>query len=142
MSILYDEVGSPPRVREKLIAIETIIFFFRITPASAGKTGLQLLQRSRCQDHPRECGKNKTEEPVHVAIMGSPPRVREKLDTAVLWNRQYGITPASAGKTGGEIRPLHFYQDHPRECGKNLTVLLAVRLDTGSPPRVREKRIC
>ena len=30
--------GSPPRVREKLLSFEASLLFYRITPASAGKT--------------------------------------------------------------------------------------------------------
>ena len=71
----------------------------RITPASAGKTFIAFLKKVIKRDHPRECGKNKSEFVVVVAIVGSPPRVREKQDVNPETGEITGITPASAGKT-------------------------------------------
>ena len=50
-----------------------------------------------------------------------------------------GITPASAGKTNREVQAGQVMRDHPRECGKNSTVILLCSGSMGSPPRVREK---
>ena len=63
-------------------------------------------------------------------------------------NREYGITPAGAGKTLRESVYHGIYQDHPRRCGENATALgvAAAPSDTarsarlGSPPQVRGKR--
>ena len=52
------EVGSPPRVREKLVDHFINFCTLRITPASAGKTVANAVANFVTWDHPRECGKN------------------------------------------------------------------------------------
>ena len=76
--------------------------------------------------------------------MGSPPRVREKLSSALSSRCTQGITPACAGKTISRCANKNALRDHPRVCGKNYTVRSNKWLLKGSPPRVREKpvRIC
>ena len=71
--------GSPPRVREKPLAIVGILEVCGITPACAGKTTskLSVLQLEK----------------------GSPPRVREKRRDERDSIRETRITPACAGKT-------------------------------------------
>ena len=92
-------LGSPPRVREKLIVLVAIEGASRITPACAGKTGLSVCLGWILRDHPRVCGKNMIL--LHFTKMspGSPPRVREKLSHPNAPDRWIGITPACAGKT-------------------------------------------
>ena len=92
-------LGSPPRVREKLIPFFTLTTANRITPACAGKTANKIVCFSLRRDHPRVCGKNTVSNiPSRVAV-GSPPRVREKLLHATLIVYGLRITPACAGKT-------------------------------------------
>ena len=74
-------------------------------------------------------------------IMGSPPRVREKLEKLEARAAMAGITPACAGKTPHLNNALLLCQDHPRVCGKNIFLSLPTIAFLGSPPRVREKRI-
>ena len=70
---------------------------------------------------------------------GSPPRMRGKLQVFARLYLAHRITPAHAGKTqnfalfGGQNT------DHPRACGENLQLLLAVARWDGSPPRMRGK---
>ena len=45
------------------------------------------------------CGKNGDILARSMTALGSPPRVREKLDTVVITIAWLGITPACAGKT-------------------------------------------
>ena len=71
--------GSPPHVREKLFVKPFSDVDHRITPACAGKTTLLSSEQPYEQDHPRECGKNRS--------------------YLRLYTRTYRITPASAGKT-------------------------------------------
>ena len=52
-------LGSPPRMRGKLISLKTGSFFFRITPADAGKTKTWNIITSINRDHPRGCGENR-----------------------------------------------------------------------------------
>ena len=135
-------MGSPPRVREKLLHFTMDSMKTRITPACAGKTQSVPSSLRRPRDHPRVCGKNALMLGIVLTTIGSPPRVREKL--ACIWNLKIvlGITPACAGKTSPEIADLAFSKDHPRVCGKNLNREMNNEDGTGSPPRVREKQGC
>ena len=71
-------------------------------------------------DHPRVCGKNRCLIIADLVLLGSPPRVREKLYL--------------------QLYLLHFLVDHPRVCGKNEDIKEDFENKLGSPPRVREKR--
>ncbi len=75
---MFGKLGSPPRVREKLVIHCPMGPACRITPASAGKTDMVISLLAEGRDHPRECGKNKLVRGIHSWIKGSPPRVREK----------------------------------------------------------------
>ena len=92
-------LGSPPRVREKRDGSKVGSHYARITPACAGKTPLIYLVLLPRQDHPRVCGKNTATRTFFTFNLGSPPRVREKLDRKKLDAKELGITPACAGKT-------------------------------------------
>ena len=131
--------GSPPRVREKL---QLLIHWFvntRITPACAGKTITPLTNRFSLWDHPRVCGKNPLFLLSLGKLPGSPPRVREKLQSAMQRMAQAGITPACAGKTLCQPCKHSCTRDHPRVCGKNVCCFQPCVRRRGSPPRVREK---
>ena len=91
--------GSPPRVREKLTSAEFGDIRTRITPACAGKTTTKLSPCLRKRDHPRVCGKNALIVDEPKRLLGSPPRVREKLLKSSPDRLSSGITPACAGKT-------------------------------------------
>ena len=131
--------GSPPRVRGKRPASHARTTRRRITPACAGKTSLDTVQRVVREDHPRVCGENGAQSIGSAMQRGSPPRVRGKLSESAPPRRLSRITPACAGKTGFLVVAAHGSKDHPRVCGENLrgrgTPLQAV----GSPPRVRGK---
>ncbi len=92
---------------------------FRITPARAGKTDLDIYAGERDKDHPRACGENMRAGLHLIGGMGSPPRVRGKQILIYIMCADVRITPARAGKTldgiGRRIAP----EDHPRACGEN-----------------------
>ena len=50
------EKGSPPRVRGKVIKIDGYQIALGITPACAGKSGLEIKIWMTQWDHPRVCG--------------------------------------------------------------------------------------
>ena len=52
--------GSPPQVRGKHDVFEGSCPHWRITPAGAGKTTLDIIGRMLYKDHPRRCGENPT----------------------------------------------------------------------------------
>ena len=70
--------GSPPRVREKRNTDMDFTEATGITPACAGKTHIFHGITKIIEDHPRVCGKNEIFTTIFKAILGSPPRVREK----------------------------------------------------------------
>ena len=70
-----------------------------ITPAYAGRTGLQGFPEGPCQDHPRVCGENSTSGFVVLLALGSPPRMRGELSGSRSRIDVFGITPAYAGRT-------------------------------------------
>ena len=71
-------MGSPPRVRERLLLLALPIMVLRITPACAGKTKMDKEKRLFSRDHPRVCGKDLPKVFGVIRIPGSPPRVRER----------------------------------------------------------------
>ena len=134
-------LGSPPRVREKLIVLITEKKPVGITPACAGKTRTVGCLSTLPKDHPRVCGKNTVILLPCTTQMGSPPRVREKQNYKDINLGDTGITPACAGKTAGnQLAKVHGW-DHPRVCGKNLLSSSLFLTRVGSPPRVREKQV-
>ena len=74
-------------------------------------------------------------------IVGSPPRMRGKLDCYDLIESGFGITPADAGKTSRHLVGINQSQDHPRGCGENDVRLRKFDPVPGSPPRMRGKLI-
>ena len=132
-------LGSPPRVREKPQIQILIQSARRITPACAGKTGHYSKVHVRGADHPRVCGKNAAEDGGIGYGVGSPPRVREKLLQKKLQQPLLRITPACAGKTRAGLTESPVMLDHPRVCGKNISLDVVIIFILGSPPRVREK---
>ena len=113
-------LGSPPRVREKRFLSKPTTCTSGITPVCAGKTSVSCL--------------------AGTVTPGSPPHVREKLTSDYKALSRIRITPACAGKTDVYSHFICSFQDHPRECGKNLLRSNIVRDGSGSPPRVREKQ--
>ena len=57
-TIFFDEIGSSPRVRGKLMTVNNGAALARIIPASAGQTPPPSMRNARTSDHPRECGAN------------------------------------------------------------------------------------
>ena len=117
--VTHKTIGSPPRVRGKLVIAIYTHSYGRITPACAGKTNIALGENIDAEDHPRVCGENLAPSPIDYAIRGSPPRVRGKRGQHLSCDFLCRITPACAGKTSGTWRPGLSARDHPRVCGEN-----------------------
>ena len=92
-------IGSPPRMRGKVICMVSVSGLNGITPAHAGKSSCQCVFQSGCRDHPRACGEKKIIQNCFNIDLGSPPRMRGKAqkDPAELLAER--ITPAHAGKS-------------------------------------------
>ena len=136
-----DKRGSPPQVRGKLRAGRLVDYPAGITPAGAGKTQSRKSVTASLWDHPRRCGENCITSLHAPYSLGSPPQVRGKLMR--LWRPRsfIGITPAGAGKTFLTLFGMLLIWDHPRRCGENDELAIALSGHRGSPPQVRGKLV-
>ena len=66
------------------------------------------------------CGEKRKTAPMNGSSVGSPPRVRGKVDSTVTELEQLRITPACAGKKGLAGSNGSVTEDHPRVCGEKI----------------------
>ena len=69
-------------------------------------------------DHPRACGEKARVMTYGVPSVGSPPRMREKVEDKVREYKAQRITPAYAGKSATTTWARTVGRDHPRVCGE------------------------
>ena len=72
-------MGSPPRVRGKVVLRVALCIGVGITPACAGKRDSAPCDRLFRKDHPRVCGEKSLGSSLAFQVLGSPPRVRGKV---------------------------------------------------------------
>ena len=132
-------VGSSPRVRGKLIAVNAERLGQGLIPACAGKTSFRVICIPGDGAHPRVCGENTYKARESYIAPGSSPRVRGKPPDEVCRGVSDGLIPACAGKTIYIQDVEHQVQAHPRVCGENSLRLLFLLSLGGSSPRVRGK---
>ena len=92
-------LGSPPRVRGKVLHVVTLFDGAGITPAYAEKRCSARTPTFRTWDHPRVCGEKNPVFPGLLLHLGAPPRVRGKACDTDTVGEAAGITPACAGKS-------------------------------------------
>ena len=92
-------MGSPPRMRGKVILDLLSRELQGITPAYAGKRTYFWMGTCSTQDHPRVCGEKLAEKAGISEGQGSPPRMRGKGIGKAAGDDNFGITPAHAGKS-------------------------------------------
>ena len=131
--------GSPPRMRGKVQLGEIDLQDIWITPAYAGKSGPCPDRVPPAGDHPRVCGEKLHIQIYNVHLLGSPPRVRGKVDFYYFYTPDRRITPACAGKREQRGSNSQWLKDHPRVCGEKVLLRLKHSRKLGSPPRVRGK---
>ena len=113
-----DVLGSPPRMRGKVIQKVGTVCVSGITPAYAGKSWQALRSCQPQRDHPRVCGEKAALHVLHLAMLGSPPRMRGKGSARLSKGTSVGITPAYAGKRARSRTRRNPSKDHPRVCGE------------------------
>ena len=91
-------LGSPPRMRGKVVAHCVRQNAVRITPAYAGKRPGNVSGAHNVWDHPRVCGEKQVNTVDTYPPAGSPPRMRGKVREMKTGKTRRGITPAYAGK--------------------------------------------
>ena len=133
------QLGSPPRMRGKVLQWCREDFFSGITPAYAGKSSFLSGCTRIPRDHPRVCGEKNATISRSVRFTGSPPRMRGKATVADVPAKSVGITPAYAGKSGFLLFAWSLLRDHPRVCGEKALCTPYGCFTPGSPPRMRGK---
>ena len=110
--------GSPPRMRGKGPQHLPPALQNGITPAYAGKSFGSFCFLSFRQDHPRVCGEKQAAVALPQPVLGSPPRMRGKVELVHQTEGKVGITPACAGKSSHQHGAGRWRRDHPRVCGE------------------------
>ena len=85
-------------MRGKVFLAPLVLSVIRITPAYAGKSGVQFF--------------------LFAPSLGSPPPMRGKERNIIMEIMQMGITPAYAGKRKNPEVVAVLPEDHPRLCGE------------------------
>ena len=114
--------GSPPRVRGRAAVKPPCPASPGITPARAGKSVDIRFALGLLKDHPRACGEEGLTPHCDAPEIGSPPRVRGRVDFVLGGVDGAGITPARAGKSQGPPFFHRMCEDHPRACGEEASI--------------------
>ena len=85
-------------MRGKAANAGLIILRGRITPAHAGKSSQVMDVLEKQKDHPRACGEKSITPSGPQQPAGSPPRMRGEVLMDHKTYKDYGITPAHAGR--------------------------------------------
>ena len=126
-------------MREEYSRVFVFISLPGITPAHAGRIKAFKSSFLVVWDHPRACGKNSAKTVWLSKCGGSPPRMREECYSEPRHWSTPRITPAHAGRISTTLSKHNLARDHPRACGKNLTIRICRQRAVGSPPRMREE---
>ena len=132
-------IGSPPPMRGKVPIATSVQSTSGITPAYAGKSGLNPACMPAKKDHPRLCGEKFCVKLFNKFYQGSPPPMRGKGRCFGVIEYACRITPAYAGKSFSHKNYLQNSWDHPRLCGEKTKYEHAKKCSGGSPPPMRGK---
>ena len=113
-------VGITPAWAGKRGVEKPLVCGIRITPAWAGKSREIPLHLRAAKDHPRMGGEKSVQLCERKGCPGSPPRGRGKVYAVVCDLHPFGITPAWAGKSAFRFQSQKASQDHPRVGGEKL----------------------
>ena len=132
-------VGSPPRMRGKVLPDRGRVLGVGITPAYAGKSFPTSMFRSVGRDHPRICGEKIVVSRTWCSRSGLPPRMWGKVSSIRDDLARVGITPAYAGKSSSPRLIALLIWDHPRICGEKYPTAVLDSPYRGSPRICGEK---
>ena len=132
-------IGSPPHVRGKERGSTSRQRRKGITPAHAGKSPAMSPGHITLRDHPRTCGEKGISDFSGNYEDGSPPHMRGKARSPLLFPGISRITPAHAGKSTFSRFWTSNVEDHPRTCGEKVCNRRLLSLRLGSPPHMRGK---
>lgn len=110
--------GSPPHMRGKERGSTSRQRRKGITPAHAGKSPAMSPGHITLRDHPRTCGEKGISDFSGNYEDGSPPHMRGKARSPLLFPGISRITPAHAGKSTFSRFWTSNVEDHPRTCGE------------------------
>ena len=94
---IFQDNGSPPRMRGQGNFPLKSVREFGITPADAGTSLLSFFHSCYSWDHPRGCGDKLSTRSLSAFPEGSPPRMRGQGWDGCVGFHSAGITPADAG---------------------------------------------
>ena len=135
----WSVLGSPPRVRSRLMGAGLARLPHGITSACAEQTMTTRKSWVCSRDHLRVCGADSPWKPIKEVIVGSPPRVRSRRHRGRGKPRLPGITSACAEQTSRSAMLITSPPDHLRVCGADLFSWVLLFKTSGSPPRVRSR---
>ena len=138
-------VGSPPHARGRRDAIYYSDPITGITPACAGKTGVEVIPNVVRKDHPRMRGEDSPAGFAKSLGNGSPPHARGRHGVGLPAGVVVGITPACAGKTRIPASAPPRRTHHPRMRGEDSLKMISPQAVEISPPHARgrlECRVC
>ena len=131
--------GSSPLTRGKRHSLVRLGGGSRLIPAHAGKTSCERSPRSQPRAHPRSRGENLKCGCLGVAVLGSSPLTRGKLDQRRPAAGLGGLIPAHAGKTRPALPSRGSWPAHPRSRGENIRACGLGLTYGGSSPLTRGK---
>ena len=114
---------------------------WRNTPARAGKTPVDLIEKALRKKHPRSRGENPGTGHSARNSRETPPLARGKQSYREDNIQIHGYTPARAGKTGVGFRSGFRHEKHPRSRGENFNAVSKFNEGQETPPLARGKRV-
>ena len=134
-------MGSSPLTRGKHADPRRRQDLQGLIPAHAGKTAAWCVCDRVGGAHPRSRGENVQVDCVHAAPPGSSPLTRGKRPAGAVSRESVRLIPAHAGKTALARSPSFPSAAHPRSRGENCGPDLRPRIQGGSSPLTRGKRL-
>ncbi len=134
-------IGSSPRARGTLIALQFHFYLERFIPAGAGNTYISPRLDLRNPVHPRGRGEHANDRHENGDNVGSSPRARGTrwVDSQHIHYARF--IPAGAGNTDGRSTARGFSSVHPRGRGEHASSRIKQGFSTGSSPRARGTRL-